>query len=81
MEHAVVAAGCYPNAALLNHSCVPNCVLVFRGPRLSVTAVKHIAAGEELCHSFADLLAPTAQRRRVAPEAVVRVRIDCAACV
>ena len=43
----VVGAACYPSTALLNHSCTPNCVLVFRGARLSVTTIKDIAAGEE----------------------------------
>ena len=73
--HAVVAAGCYPNAALLNHSCTPNCVLVFRGARLSVTTIKDIAAGEELCHSFADLLAPTATRRAAAGAVRFQLRL------
>ena len=77
--HAVVGAGCYPTAALLNHSCVPNCVLVFRGTRLSVTALKDIAAGEELCHSFADLLAPTATRR-ASLEAQYGFVCDCRRC-
>lgn len=32
--HSVVGAGCYPAAALLNHSCKPNCLLFFDGRKI-----------------------------------------------
>lgn len=63
-----VGAGVYPMGALLNHSCTPNCVLRFnlvpgQDVALQVVAVEPIAAGEELCHSYVDLVLHTSTRR------------------
>ena len=44
-----VGVGCYPRAALVNHSCAPNCILSSIGMRMRVTLVSPVAAGEELC--------------------------------
>ncbi|EDQ87033.1 uncharacterized protein MONBRDRAFT_27776 [Monosiga brevicollis MX1] len=57
-------AGVYPWGAILNHSCEPNCVMTYRGPlhAQAVKALRDIAVGEELCHSYIDLYAPTGQR-------------------
>lgn len=58
----------YPATALLNHSCVPNCVLRYDlspgGPILAVTAIAPIAEGDELCHSYTDCSSPTFQRQQ-----------------
>ena len=61
--HSIIGAGCYPPAAILNHSCAPNCVLYFEGGRLDVRTCRAIAAGEELCHSYVELCQPTVLRR------------------
>lgn len=72
-----VAAGCYPELALLNHSCEPNCVLSYvevdspagvdpsasTGPAAQVRALRPIAPGEELTHSYVDLMRAVADRR------------------
>ena len=65
-----IAAGIYPRAALLNHSCVPNCLIRYDInscnerttkaytpllPRLTIVACRTIKPGEELCHSYIDL--------------------------
>lgn len=34
--------------SLLNHSCDPNCSIVFNGPHLLLRAVREIEAGEEV---------------------------------
>ena len=39
--------GIYLVASLLNHSCSPNCTVVFQGRQLSIVATKDIPAGEE----------------------------------
>ena len=62
---SLVGAGCYPDTALLNHSCAPNCVLAFAGSTLEVRAIRGIEAGEELTHSYVDLCQPTAARREI----------------
>lgn len=58
-----VASGCFPVGALLDHSCDPNCVLMYEGTTQIVRAIRDIAPEEELTHSFIDLAAPTAVRR------------------
>ena len=62
---SVVGAGCYPDAALLNHSCAPNCVLAFDGAHLEIRTIKPVEKSEELTHSYVDLCQPTVTRRRV----------------
>eukprot|EP01034_Spumella_vulgaris_P022297 gene22297-28413_t len=64
---ACVGVGVYPHAALLNHSCTPNCVLRYSllpsGPLLEIVALRDIGAGEELCHSYCDCTFPRALRQ------------------
>lgn len=59
----VDGAGCYPNTALLNHSCAPSCVLAFDGPRVEVRTLRAVDAGDELTHCYVDLCLSTRQRR------------------
>ncbi|XP_014383730.1 PREDICTED: histone-lysine N-methyltransferase SMYD3 [Myotis brandtii] len=55
-EMQEVGVGLYPSMSLLNHSCDPNCSIVFNGPHLLLRAVRDIQAGEEVrspgSHSF-----------------------------
>uniref|UniRef100_A0A4W3KGS8 SET and MYND domain containing 3 n=1 Tax=Callorhinchus milii TaxID=7868 RepID=A0A4W3KGS8_CALMI len=46
-EMQEVGVGLYPSVSLLNHSCDPNCVIVFEGKQLLLHAVRHIQAEEE----------------------------------
>ena len=77
---SLVGAGCYPDAALLNHSCAPNCVLAFAGNVLEVRAIRAIKGGEELTHSYTDLCQPTATRREIL-RAQYGFVCDCSRCV
>uniref|UniRef100_A0A8C5MVT2 SET and MYND domain containing 3 n=1 Tax=Leptobrachium leishanense TaxID=445787 RepID=A0A8C5MVT2_9ANUR len=43
-----VGVGLYPSMSLLNHSCDPNCVIVFEGKCLHLRTVKEIPKGEEV---------------------------------
>lgn len=58
--HETIGQGVYPHAALLNHSCDPNCLLRFNATgQLSIVAMRPIAKGEELTHSYVDLVSRT----------------------
>ncbi|CDP12438.1 unnamed protein product [Coffea canephora] len=43
-----LATGLYPVISLINHSCLPNSVLVFEGRLAVVRAVEHIPKGTEV---------------------------------
>ncbi|XP_041418692.1 histone-lysine N-methyltransferase SMYD3 isoform X2 [Xenopus laevis] len=58
-----VGVGLYPSMSLLNHSCDPNCVIVFEGTCLLLRTVKEIPKGEELTISYIDVKMPTQGRR------------------
>nr|XP_013799382.1 PREDICTED: histone-lysine N-methyltransferase SMYD3 isoform X2 [Apteryx mantelli mantelli] len=42
-----VGVGLYPSMSLLNHSCDPNCVIVFEGYQLLLRSIQEIQIGEE----------------------------------
>ena len=53
IEQQKVGLGCYPTAAaMMNHSCAPNCVLKFVGTELQVIATQTIEANAELTISY-----------------------------
>ena len=48
--------GLFPFAAMLNHSCDPNCAFAgAAGGGLTIRAIRPAAAGEELCFGYIDL--------------------------
>ncbi|XP_048213469.1 histone-lysine N-methyltransferase SMYD3 [Perognathus longimembris pacificus] len=62
-EMQEVGVGLYPSMSLLNHSCDPNCSIVFNGPHLLLRAVRDIKAGEELTICYLDVLMTSEERR------------------
>ena len=57
--------GCYPRAALLNHSCEPNCIQRFDSQaNIVIRAVCDIRAGTELTISYIDTGMPTWHRQQ-----------------
>ena len=52
-----------PRSSSMNHSCEPNAVVVFDGPKLSVRALKPVKAGEEVFISYVDSSAPYGVRQ------------------
>ncbi|KAL6032500.1 hypothetical protein STEG23_013380, partial [Scotinomys teguina] len=63
-EMQEVGVGLYPSMSLLNHSCDPNCSIVFNGPHLLLRAVREIEAGEELTICYLDMLMTSEERRK-----------------
>ncbi|NWX34021.1 SMYD3 methyltransferase, partial [Notiomystis cincta] len=59
-----VGVGLYPSMSLLNHSCDPNCVIVFEGYQLLLHSVREIQIGEELTISYVESLMPTKERQQ-----------------
>ncbi|KAK7034676.1 hypothetical protein VNI00_012318 [Paramarasmius palmivorus] len=67
-----------PTAALLNHSCDPNTVVVFPGatsdenkksePRMEVVALKNIMPGEEVFTAYIDTTLPRSLRQKALKE-------------
>lgn len=61
-------AAVYPLGALLNHACVPTCVLSYeRAPSglqvQTIRALGHLPAGAEVTHAYTDVFAPSVVRR------------------
>lgn len=72
----------YPHVALLNHSCAPNCEVVWAHPSsalASVVTTRGIEAGEELSISYVDVRLGTRERRG-ALERRYGFRCDCGRC-
>ncbi|EON62041.1 hypothetical protein W97_01260 [Coniosporium apollinis CBS 100218] len=64
-----------PFAALANHSCDPNAVVVMDGPELSFRSLKPIAKDEEVLISYIDVTNPLARRQEELKE---RYHFTCA---
>lgn len=45
---APLGIGVFPNGALFNHSCEPNCIVSFHEQQMVVRVVKDVEQGEEL---------------------------------
>lgn len=57
-------AGVFPIGALLNHSCEGNCVMQYGPGHVQIVrAIRDVAEGEELCHSYLDQAAVTVDRQ------------------
>ncbi|KAG7375448.1 SET and MYND domain-containing protein 3 [Phytophthora boehmeriae] len=63
VTNEVVGLGLFPEGALFNHDCDPNCVVSFCGQQMQVRTVRDVEAGEELTVSYIELLQPTHARR------------------
>ncbi|TKY74311.1 Histone-lysine N-methyltransferase ASHR1 [Spatholobus suberectus] len=63
-----VGTGLYPVISIINHSCLPNSVLVFEGKSALVRAVQHIPTGTEVLISYIETAGSTMTRQKVLKE-------------
>lgn len=74
-EYTDIGVGLYDRLALLNHSCDPNCVVVFERTNAVLRAVKPIDAGEQLTISYIDRATDRNERRK---QLAARYHFECA---
>ncbi|KAG0370999.1 SET and MYND domain-containing protein 3 [Gamsiella multidivaricata] len=48
----------------MNHSCIPNCVYTFKGPRIECRVIRDIQPGEEMTISYIDQISTTQERQK-----------------
>ena len=64
-----VAAGVFPSTAVINHSCLPNCILRYKKeinepPIVEVVAITDIEKGTEITHSYVDCTLISGERKQ-----------------
>ncbi|KAJ9166618.1 hypothetical protein P3X46_021339 [Hevea brasiliensis] len=59
-----LGTGLYPVVSIINHSCLPNAVLVFEGRLAVVRAVQHIPRGAEVMISYIETAGSTMTRQK-----------------
>ncbi|KAK9993553.1 hypothetical protein SO802_023256 [Lithocarpus litseifolius] len=63
-----LGTGLYPVISIINHSCLPNSVLVFEGRLAVIRAVQHIPQGAEVSISYIDTTGSTMTRQKALKE-------------
>ncbi|KAH0660609.1 hypothetical protein KY289_029357 [Solanum tuberosum] len=63
-----LGTGLYPVVSIINHSCLPNSVLIFEGRMAVVRAVQHIPKGTEVSISYIEMAGTTATRQKALKE-------------
>ena len=89
-----LGAGIYPAGAMLNHSCHPNCAIIYENNdtlvdnsgtwnQFNIQVIRclvDVAEGEELCHPYIDF-ASTAQQRREKLQTTYGFDCQCTRCL
>lgn len=63
-----LGTGLYPVISIINHSCLPNSVLMFEGRLAVIRAVQHIPRGAEVFISYIEIAASTMTRQKALKE-------------
>ncbi|KAK8549101.1 hypothetical protein V6N13_054146 [Hibiscus sabdariffa] len=74
-----LGTGLYPVISIINHSCLPNAVLVFEGRWAVVRAVQHIPKYSEVSISYVETAASTVARQKTLKEQYL-FTCTCARC-
>ncbi|KAI9918730.1 hypothetical protein PsorP6_012028 [Peronosclerospora sorghi] len=64
LTNKTVGIGLYPDSALFNHDCEPNCAVSFKGREMLIHAIKDVNVGQELTVSYIELLQSTTRRQK-----------------
>ncbi|KAF9599894.1 hypothetical protein IFM89_001840 [Coptis chinensis] len=75
-----LGTGLYPVVSIINHSCLPNSVLVFEGNLAVVRAVEPIPVGTEVLISYIEMAGSTATRQKALEEQYLFV-CTCSRCI
>ncbi|TYK26445.1 histone-lysine N-methyltransferase ASHR1 isoform X5 [Cucumis melo var. makuwa] len=75
-----LGTGLYPVISIINHSCLPNAVLVFEGRSAVVRAVQHIPPGAEVSISYIETAGSTMTRQKTLKENYL-FTCTCSRCV
>ncbi|XWS25196.1 hypothetical protein CRYUN_Cryun27aG0049100 [Craigia yunnanensis] len=75
-----LGTGLYPVVSIINHSCLPNAVLVFEGRLSVVRAVQHIPKDSEVSISYIETAASTITRQKTLKEQYL-FTCTCARCI
>ncbi|KAG9285246.1 hypothetical protein G9A89_002142 [Geosiphon pyriformis] len=59
-----IGVGVYSEIALINHSCLPNCLAIFEGSKVMIRSIRSIQKDEEIFITYTDLGLPTVERRK-----------------
>jgi hypothetical protein len=60
-----IGYGTFPIGALFNHSCYPNCIILYRNGQQIVKAINDIPPGKEICVSYCDGALLKEERRKL----------------
>ncbi|KND05090.1 uncharacterized protein SPPG_00764 [Spizellomyces punctatus DAOM BR117] len=63
-ELFVIGEGTFPLGALLNHSCHPNCSVLYEGREQVVRTIRDVHAGEELLGTYVDGMGERGERQQ-----------------
>lgn len=63
-----LGTGLYPVVSIINHSCLPNAVLIFEGKSSVVRAIDHIPEGAEVSIAYIDTAGSTMTRQKALKE-------------
>lgn len=74
-----VGIGIYPFSSLMNHSCDPNCIILYIGTKQVIRTIKPLQKGEELQISYIDSGLPTPLRLQELRENYF-FECDCSRC-